>query len=115
MRIETKTLDGGVVMVGLAGRMDVQGTEAIEQTLLDCAGTHRSVILDMSAVGMLTSAGIRTVVRMAKAVSRRGGRMALLHPDANVRKVLEIANLAQAIPTHESLEEAVRAVRFDDR
>jgi anti-anti-sigma factor len=77
---------------------------------MDCVGAHRSIILDLSAVDLLTSAGIRTLLLVAKAVSRRGGKMALLGASANVRKVLEIANLLEMIPIHQSLEEARRAV-----
>jgi len=110
MRIEIETLDGGVVKVELAGRMDAQGTEAIERKLMDCVGAHRSIILDMSAVDLLTSTGVRALLLVAKAASRRGGKVALLGPDANVRKVLEIANLDELIPIRQSLEEARRAV-----
>ena len=106
MKIEMEVLDGGIVKVKLAGRMDAQGTEGIEQKLMDYAGTHRSVILDMNAVDFLTSAGIRTLILAAKAVSRRGGKMVLLNLDAKVRQVLEIANLDKWIPMHQSLQEA---------
>ena len=110
MKIEMEVLDGGIVKVKLAGRMDAPGTEGIEQKLMDYAGTHRSVILDMNAVDFLTSAGIRTLILAAKAVSRRGGKMVLLNLDAKVRQVLEIANLDRWIPMHQSLEEARSAV-----
>jgi anti-sigma B factor antagonist/stage II sporulation protein AA (anti-sigma F factor antagonist) len=110
MKAEMETLDGGIVKVNLAGRLDAQGAEEIEQKLMDHAGTHRSVILDMKAVDFLSSAGIRVLILVAKAVSRRAGKMVLLNPDANARKVLEIASLQRLIPIHASLEEARRAV-----
>jgi anti-anti-sigma factor len=110
MKLETQTLDGGIVKVQLSGRMDAQGTEEIEPKLMDSLGAHRAVILDLSDVSFLTSAGIRALIVAAKAVSRRGGRMALLVLDANVRKVLEIANLGQLMPIHHTLDEVLRAV-----
>jgi len=105
-----ETLDGGIVRVDLAGRLDAQGTEAIEPKLMDCAGTYRSVILDMSSVDFLSSAGIRTLLLAAKAVSRRGGKMVITNPAPDVRNVLEIAAVDALIPIHESLEEARSAV-----
>ena len=110
MKIEMDTFDGGIVKVKLAGRMDAQGTEEIEHRLMDYAGTQRSVILDMNAVEVLTSMGIRSLVLVAKAVSRRGGKMVLLNLGANVRKAVEAAHLDNLIPIHESLEEARSAV-----
>jgi len=110
MKIEMETLDGGIVKVTLTGRMDQQGTEEIEGKLLDYAAAHRSVILDMNAVDMLTSMGIRILLLLAKAVSRHGGKMALLNLDANVRKVVRISRVDEVIPVYESLEEARSAV-----
>jgi anti-anti-sigma factor len=110
MKIEMESFDGGIVKVKLAGRMDALGTEEIEQKLMDYAGTRRAVIVDMNAVDILTSMGIRALVLVAKAVSRRGGKMVLLNLGANVRKAVEAAHLDNLIPIHESFEEALSAV-----
>jgi len=110
MKIETETFDGGILKVNLTGRMDAQGTPEIEQEFMHCACSQRSVIVDMQAVGFLTSMGIRTLMLGAKAISRRGGKMVLLNPDINVTKVLEM--IADLIPVHRSLDEALRAVSF---
>src|SRR5262245_60032049 len=110
MNIETENFDGGILKVKLAGRMDAQGTEEIDAQLIDCACSQRSVIVDMNAVVFLASVGIRTLVLVAKAVSRRGGKIVLLNPDTNVTKVLETARIDDLIPIHRSLDEALRAV-----
>jgi anti-anti-sigma factor len=107
MKIETETFDG-ILKVNLTGRMDEQGTQEIEQEFIQYACTQRSVIVDMNAVGFLTSMGMRTLMLVAKAVSRRGGKMVLLNPDTNVTKSLE--TIDDLIPIHRSLDEALRAV-----
>ena len=108
MKFETETFDGGILKVNLAGRMDAQGTEEIEQAFMDSACSHRSVVVDMNAVSFLTSMCIRTLMLVAKAVSRRGVKMVLLNPDTNVRQVLE--TIEELIPIHGSLDEALRSV-----
>jgi anti-sigma B factor antagonist len=108
MKIETETFDGGILKVNLVGRMDSKGTEEIEQEFMHHACSQRLVIVDMNAVGFLTSMGIRSLMLVAKAVSRRGGKMVLLNPDTNVTKVLEMVD--DLIPIHRSLDEALRAV-----
>jgi len=108
MKIQTETFDGGILKVNLAGRMDAQGTEEIEQAFMDYACSQRSVIVDMNAVSFLTSMGIRTLMLAAKAVTRRGGKMVLLNPDTNVGQVLEM--IEDLIPIHRSLDGALRAV-----
>jgi anti-anti-sigma factor len=106
MNIEKETLDGGIVKIELAGELDARGAEEIEQKLMDYATAHRSVILDLNAVSVLTSMGIRTLLLVAKAVSRRGGKIVLLTPDSNVRKGLEAARLDTLIPIRLTLDEA---------
>ncbi len=110
MNIETQTLDGGILKVTLAGRMDAQGAGETDSNLMDHACSQRAVIVDMNAVDFVASVGIRTLLLVAKAVSRRGGKMVLLHPDANVTKMLKLAHIDTLIPIHQSLDEALRAV-----
>jgi anti-anti-sigma factor len=110
MNIEAETIDGGIIKVNLAGRMDAQGTEEIHQKLMDYACSQRSVIVDMNAVSFLSSMGIRTVLLVAKAVSRRGGKMALLNPNANTTELLQMVRIDHLSPIHQSLDEALRAV-----
>jgi anti-anti-sigma factor len=108
MKLETQTFENGTLKISLAGRMDALGTQEIEQEFMDRACSQRSVIVDMKAVGFLTSMGIRTLMLAAKAISRRGGKLVLLDPDTNVTKVLE--TIDDLIPIHRSLDEALRAV-----
>jgi len=109
MRVETESSDDGIALIKLAGRMDAQGAPEIEQKVMDQAASHRSIIMDMAAVDFLASVGIRTLLLVAKAVSKRGGRMVLLNPDPSIAKILEISGIDSLIPTHRSLDEARRA------
>ena len=110
MKIETETFDDGIIKIDLAGRMDGQGTQEIDQELMDYACSQRSVIVDMSAVDFIASVGIRSLILVAKAVSRRGGKIVLLNPDANTTKLLQMARIDDLIPIHRSLDGALQAV-----
>ena len=110
MNIEIETIDGGIVQLKLTGRMDAEGTEEVEQRFMDSVCSQRSVIVDMHAVGILTSMGIRALLLAAKAVSKRGGKMVLLNPDPKVTAVLEVASIDLTIPIHRSFDEARQAV-----
>jgi len=110
MQIESESLDGGILKIRLAGRMDVQGTQEIDVKFAAYAARQRSVIVDMSAVDFLASIGIRTLLLTAKAISQRGGKIALLDPDAGVRHVLEMAGIDTLIPLCSSLDDARAAV-----
>ena len=110
MKIEAESLDGGIVKISLAGRMDLQGTQEIDLKFSAYAATQRSVIVDMSAVDFLASMGIRTLLLVAKAVAGRGGNMVLFNTDPNVTMVLEMTGIDTLIPIRRSLAEARLAV-----
>lgn len=110
MHIETESLDGGILRINLAGRMDVQGAQEIDLKFTGHTANQRSVIVDLSGVSFLASIGIRTLLLAAKAVNQRGGKIVLLNPDENVTKVLEMAGIDTMIPINRSLDDARLAV-----
>ncbi|MFA5206007.1 MAG: STAS domain-containing protein [Lentisphaeria bacterium] len=73
-------------------RMDTVACAQIEKAFLDqLAGIgERKVILDVEKVDYVASAFLRLCAMASKAA---GGRLAILHPQPTVRKVLKIAGL----------------------
>jgi len=111
MEIEQEKLPDGVTIIRLAGRMDSQGASDIDLKFTAYTVRDRgAVIVDMSAVSFLASIGIRTLILSAKALHVRGGKIALLNPDSDVRKVLEMAGVDSLIPVCDSMESARSAV-----
>jgi anti-sigma B factor antagonist len=111
MKLESEKLDGGVVELKLAGRMDVQGSQEIDLKFSAMTSADKGkFVVDISGVVFLASIGIRTLILSAKAVKARGGKMALLNPDANVSKVLEMASVDTVIPIFHDRNAAVAAV-----
>ena len=110
MTIETETSPAGVFLVKLAGRMDALGTQEIDQAFMDQACVQRAVVVDLSGVDYMASVGIRTLLVVTKAVSKRAGKIVLLNPNPNVATVLAISGVEIFLPIHRSLDEASRAV-----
>lgn len=109
----TETLrDDGSTILKLAGRMDIEGTGKIELKLTVATAVDRAhVIVDLSDVTFMSSIGIGTLVRLTKTIRRRDGNLVLLNPQPIVRLVLEKTGIPGVISMHDTLEEALRAVR----
>ena len=68
----------GVDLVRLSGEIDLANADAIaEQVLVDTAAA-RAVLLDLSAVGFLDSAGVRLLDRLVGVYEDRGSAVRLL-------------------------------------
>jgi anti-anti-sigma factor len=110
MDIDSEQLDGGVVKINLSGRMDIVGAQEIDTRFSELtAPPSRAVIVDLSRVNFISSAGIRTLLVQAKGLRTRGGRMVLLNPDAMISRVLELGGIDLSIGVFRDLQAACAA------
>ena len=111
MNLVCSDLPDGVRKIDLIGRMDIDGTNAVDLRLISLVATNKyDVIVDLSALEFIASLGLSVLVQAAKTASLRGGSLALLKPRPNVRKVLVSTRIAERIPVYEELEQARAAL-----
>lgn len=111
MKISTEPMEGGITRVILEGRMDIQGAAAIDLRMNVLAGSEKFVLIDLRNVSFIGSMGIRSLVLPAKALARRGGKMALLAPVSEVNEVLTASNIHEIIPIVPDLESAAAVLK----
>ena len=111
MQMTLEEADGQVTRIVLAGRMDLDGTQAIDQNFAFATSTHpRRIVVDMSQVTFLASIGIRALLIAACAQAGRGGKLVLCNPDPMVRRVLTTAGIDQVIPVFDDFAGACNAL-----
>ena len=111
MLVEHDDLEDGVRMIRLIGRLDLEGAEAADLKLTSLAATRQHfVIVDLDGVEFMSSIGISVIVRVARALTSRQGRLVLLRPKPNVADVLARTQIDQVIPVFGDLAAARSAV-----
>ena len=90
----------------LKGRLDSEGSQAISAALTRLAEQKHGLIVEVSGLSYLTSAGIRQLVLAAKTLTRRGGRLVLLKPNKTVEEILAVAATNSLIPVVRTEKEA---------
>ena len=98
MEIDVAELEPGVTEVTLAGRLDVEGSAAIELRFSAMAGASRGMLVGLAGVTFIASIGVRTLLAGARIVTRRGGRFLLLEPTPEVEHVLVISGVTDLMP-----------------
>ncbi len=112
MRIEIAELGDGIRKVALFGKLDVEGTSAIDLRLTALAATAKTyTIVDMAGVEFLSSLGIGSLVKIAVAAQNRGGRLVLMNPQPNVSKVLEVTRINRVIAVVQGMDAALEALK----
>lgn len=102
----------GTTIVELKGSLDVQGAlDLWERVTPELDADRPSLLIDLSSVDLITSAGIGALVRLLHRVQSLDGRIALFGPNQRVREVIKVVMLADIFNLSDTVEEARRHLR----
>ncbi|NJD37988.1 MAG: STAS domain-containing protein [Geobacter sp.] len=93
----------------LQGKLDAESVPVFDQWLnahLD-AGVQR-VVLDLSGLSYISSAGLRSIMSASKAYSRQSG-LALCGLFGMVGQVFQVSGFAEILELHHTMDEALKA------
>lgn len=103
-----------VLVVKPVGRIDHQSSQAFSDALAPhlehCRAGGDRVLLDLSALDYISSAGLRVLMIATKRTRPAGGQLAVAAPRDVVREVLEITRFNLVFPVHATLAEGLRAL-----
>jgi anti-anti-sigma factor len=99
MNLEQAVLPGDIIKVKLSGSLDIAGAGQIDQPFAAITAKNNRVIVDFSKVSFLASIGIRILVKAARAIGSRGGRLVVYNLNPDARKVLRSTGIDAIIPT----------------
>jgi anti-anti-sigma factor len=103
--------EGDTITARISGSIDLRAAAAFERELLaaiDKGGRH--VIIDFQKVDLLTSAGIRVLVTLARRLQGKGGALVLCSLSPAVQRVFEISGLMSQFRIAASRGDAVAAL-----
>jgi anti-sigma B factor antagonist len=97
---------GHRLVLAAEGEVDLASADELRAALAAAAADSGAaeVWLDLSGLAFMDSTGITAIVDARSAFD--GRRFALICPDGPVKRVLDIAGIARAIPIHPSRAEA---------
>jgi len=111
MQISTEELEGGITKVVLDGRMDIQGAAAVDMKMNLIAGSSQKLLIDLQKVSFLGSMGMGSIVRPARSVNSRGGKVVLFAPNEMVESVFKTSGIDSVLPIHHDLAAAIAALQ----
>ncbi|MGH2724359.1 MAG: STAS domain-containing protein [Actinomycetota bacterium] len=105
----------GVVIARVRGEIDMSNAEALERKMGEAVpNTAVGMVVDLSDVTYLDSAGIRLVIALGQRLRLRRQRVALVvTAQGPIRRVLELTDIARLVPVSPGVDEAVSRVAGD--
>ncbi|RVT99241.1 anti-sigma factor antagonist [Rhodovarius crocodyli] len=101
----TMSSAAGLQVAKLEGRLDTATAPQAETTLLPAIAAP-GLVLDLTAVRYVSSAGLRLLLKLAKEAKGKGAKFALAGLQPAVREVFEISGFDKIIPAFATLDEA---------
>jgi anti-anti-sigma factor len=87
---------GTLRILGLSGRLDTETAVDVELALQDLlAAGERHFLLDLGAIGYVSSAGLRVLLGLAKQLDGGKGTLKLCGLNATVKQVFEVAGFSK--------------------
>lgn len=103
----TSTLKDGLFLLTLNGRLDTFGAGPVQATLDAHFQEHwKAIIMDLSNVDFISSAGIRVLLITAKEMEARHGILALAGLTPYCRELIRSIHVAGALPQFDTVDQA---------
>ncbi|MBV8933041.1 MAG: STAS domain-containing protein [Kutzneria sp.] len=105
--VSARRLDTETVVVVVTGEIDMATVPRLRETVNDEMAACRSLVLDLSKVSFLGSAGLEVLVEVLHMATSRQVSLCLVADSRTVRRPLEITGLAEMFTIYPTLDDAL--------
>ncbi|MDR1167213.1 MAG: STAS domain-containing protein [Deltaproteobacteria bacterium] len=102
------TEDGGVLVMNARGRLDAANAAVFDDGAKEIlAAEPKNVLLDLDGLDFISSAGLRSVLTLAKGVRKNGQKLAFCSLPPVVNDVFKIAGFMEIMQVFATRDEAM--------
>ncbi len=110
MEIPTEQVNGAIVLMP-SGRIDGQNALDFQASIDKTIGeSSQPVILELSGLNYISSAGLRVILLLAKTLSNRSVHFSICAIAPAVKEVFEISGFGNIIDIHNTRDEALEKI-----
>lgn len=88
------TVQGDVNEIALDGRLDVNAANEVDAAFAEAVEKSSRIVLDMTNLEYIASAGLRAIKRLRMALREKGGTLVLRGVQDDVMEVFEMTGFA---------------------
>jgi len=104
------SMSNGVLIIKPEGKLDAVTSDVFNSEAAQHLEPRLSVVLDMSDVEYMSSAGLRSILLLAKKTDSEGGSFRLAGLRGTVEDVFNISGFSKIMETYSSVSEAIQAI-----
>ena len=101
----------GIATVSIEGEIDSKTAPEAQEKLLPFVENHSRIVMDMSGLTFLSSAGLRMMLLIYRHATARGGKVALVGLSEQIKDTMSATGFLAFFELCASIEKAMEAVR----
>ena len=101
---------GGIKIVVMDGELNSETAADVHDSIVEHVQASDQVILDMTAVSYMSSAGIRTLLLLYRMINNGGGHVVLVGLSETLEDTLAITGFLEFFNTQKTLEAGIRTL-----
>jgi len=109
MNIEFESVDG-ITVATLFGELDGRTAPVVQEQLAALPRPQGRVLLDMSGVNYISSAGLRALLMLYRQMAANDGQVALSGLNESIKDVMAVTGFLEFFAAYDSLEEGLAAL-----
>lgn len=109
MEIELEEVDGTTI-VTLFGELDGRSAPVVQDKLLALPRPQGKLLLDMSGVSYISSAGLRALLMLYRQMAAQDGRVALVGLAENIQDIMSVTGFLEFFDSYETTAEGIAAL-----
>lgn len=103
MDVSGRALTDSTHLVSVSGEADLHTAPELKAALVEAIDAGAAVlVVDLSGTTFIDSSALGVLIGALKRVSPKGGRVALVVPDPNVRRIFELTLLDRVFDLHDT-------------
>ncbi len=100
--------EGSVVILTLQGKLDLDSAPELDRVITKLIDDEvRQIVLDLSGLEYISSAGLRVLLSGAKRLRHVQGKLVLASPAPQVKKILDISGFSTILQIFDNMPDAV--------
>ena len=108
MEITSAVYKNNTIVLEVKGEVDAHTAKELNKTLTDSiAQGYYRIVIDVSRLTFISSAGLRAIMFAHREVAQLGGEVRLVGPSIQTRRTFEIAGAFELMNVSDNLQEAL--------
>jgi anti-sigma B factor antagonist len=101
---------GAVYIVEVEGSIDSKTAPELQQSVLDVVTKAQHVVLDLSKVSFVSSAGLRVLLMVYRQLKAKDGKVVLVGLSAEIKEVMFMTGFINFFEIYDTVEEGIQKV-----